>query len=142
MKKLLLTGATVALLIASTTALAKTVGIEITATGFRPAEITIESGDSVSWKNSDSVPHDVVVEKTPCKLTLQPAQTSSCTFTAPGTLAYAEPNRNEAAFKGKITVTPPVARSVTLTSSRPHAIFGGAVVLSGTASSRKAGETV
>ncbi|MBD0348810.1 MAG: hypothetical protein ICV59_06630, partial [Thermoleophilia bacterium] len=45
-------------------------------------------------------------------------------------------------FKGKITVTPPVARSVTLTSSRPHAIFGGAVVLSGTASSRKAGETV
>ncbi|MBD0347992.1 MAG: hypothetical protein ICV59_02455, partial [Thermoleophilia bacterium] len=51
-----------AVLIASTTALAKTVGIEITATGFRPAEITIESGDSVSWKNSDSVPHDVVVE--------------------------------------------------------------------------------
>ncbi len=142
MRKLLLVGAAVGGMIAATTALAKTVGVDIAATGFRPAEVTVESGDSVSWKNSDTVQHDVVVQNTACKLTLQPAQSSSCTFTAPGTFAYSDPNRNEAGFRGKITVTPAVTRSVTLTSSRPHAIFGGAVVLSGTVSSKKAGDTV
>jgi plastocyanin len=128
--------------LATTAAVAQTAGIDVTKDGFKPADVTIESGSSVSWKNTDTVPHEVVVPNTTCKLSLQPQQSSACAFAAPGTFSYDDPTTTNPAFGGKVTVAAAAQRSVTLAANRPLAIFGDAVTLSGTASGKKAGETV
>lgn len=140
MKKLLIITAG-GLLLAGSSALAKTAGIEITKDGFTPAAVSIQSGDAVTWKNSDTAAHEVVVDKTGCRLSLQPAQSSSCTFATPGLFTYSDPTSKAPGFKGTITVAQN-SRAVSLSSSRPLEIFGGAVTLSGTVSSKAAGEPV
>jgi plastocyanin len=142
MKRIVTIIAAFGALVAASAAIADAVGIEITNAGFKPKDVTVESGSSVTWKNADAVAHDVVVDKTACKLSLQPKQSSSCTFTTPGSFAYDDPTTTNAAFGGKITVVPAAQRSVTLVSSRPLTIFGGAAILSGTTSGKKAGESV
>jgi plastocyanin len=142
MKKIVTAVAVLCAVVATSAAIADAVGIDITKTGFNPKDVTIESGSAVSWKNSDTVRHDVVVDTTSCKLSLQPQQSSSCTFPTPGAFTYDDPTTTNAAFSGKITVAPAAARTVTLVSSRPLTIFGGAAILSGTTSGKKAGETV
>jgi plastocyanin len=129
-------------LLATSAAIAADVGVEITKTGFNPKEVTLESGGAVTWKNSDIVPHDVVVDRTACKLSLQPQQSSACTFTAPGTFTYDDPTAKDATFGGKVTVVAAAPRSVTVAANRNLAIFGDAVTLAGSASGKKAGETV
>jgi plastocyanin len=142
MKKTLTALAALVALLATSAAIADTVGVEITKTGFNPKDVTVEAGSSVSWKNSDTVAHELVVDQTTCKLSLQPQQSSACTFATPGTFTYDDPTTADAAFSGKITVAAAAQRSVTLSANRALAIFGDAVTLSGTASGKKAGETV
>lgn len=142
MKKLITALAALVALLATAAAIAETVGVEITKAGFKPKDVAVEAGSSVSWKNSDTVAHDVIVANTTCKLSLQPQQSSACTFATPGTFAYSDPNTKDAAFAGKVTVAAAPQRSVTLAANRNLAIFGDAVTLSGTTSGKKAGETV
>ncbi|MFN2470177.1 MAG: cupredoxin domain-containing protein [Gaiellaceae bacterium] len=142
MKKLITAAAALAALLATSAAIADTVGVAITTAGFNPKDVTVEAGSAVSWKNSDTVRHDVVVANTTCRLALQPQQASACTFATPGTFAYDDPTTSNAAFAGKITVSPAPQRSVTISANRNLAIFGDAVTLSGTASGKKAGESV
>jgi plastocyanin len=141
MRKLVVVAAAAALLAAGSTAIAQTAGVDITSAGFSPASQSIQAGDSVSWKNSDSRSHDVVVSGTSCNLSLKPAQSSSCTFPSPGTFSYSDPSPNGSGFNGTISVAPN-SRSVTLATSRALNIFGDAVTLSGTVSSKNAGEKV
>jgi plastocyanin len=143
MRKLVLMFFVAALVaIGATTALAKTVVIQVTNKGFVPPNISVETGDAVSWTNSDTALHQVRVDRTNCNLTLQPAQTSACTFNTAGSFPYSDPSQKAAGFKGAITVTQAPTRSVAIAASRPLVIFGGAVRISGTISSGKAGETV
>ena len=142
MKKLIVTAAALAAVIATTAAVAQTVGIEVTKDGFKPADVAIEAGSSVSWKNTDTVPHEVVVPNTTCKLSLQPQQASACAFATTGTFPYDDPTTTNPAFGGKVTVAAAAQRSVTLAANRPLAIFGDAVTLTGATSGKKAGETM
>ena len=142
MKKIITLLAALAALLASSAAIAETAGIDISKTGFNPKDVTVEAGSAVSWKNSDTIEHAVVVDKTTCKLALQPQQSSSCPFPTPGTFAYSDPTTKDKAFAGTITVAPAVQRSVTIAANRNIAIFGDSVTLSGTTSAKKAGETV
>ena len=142
MKKLLTASIALVALLAASAAIADGVGVEITKSGFSPKDLTVESGSAVTWKNADTAAHGVVVDNTTCKLSLEPQQSSACTFSAPGTFTYDDPTTSDAAFGGKVTVTPAVPRSVTLAANRNLAIFGDAVTLSGIASGKKAGETV
>ena len=73
-----------------------------------------------------------------CTLNLEPAQTGSCAFPSAGTFAYTDPGSG---FSGTVSVAPN-SRSVSLTPSRTLNIFGDAVTLSGTVSSKAAGEKV
>jgi plastocyanin len=141
MRKLLMAAAATALLVGGSAALARTVGVTITKDGFNPRTVTIQSGDSVSWKNADTAEHQLAVDKTPCKLNLAPGQTGSCTFGTPGTFTYTDPGAKASGFTGTLTVAKNT-RAVTLASSRMFGIFGGAMTLSGTVSSKQAGETV
>jgi plastocyanin len=150
MKKLLLAAAAVAVLTVGSTALAgsrgtavagPTTSVKITSAGFDPATVAIQAGDAVSWTNSDTVRHRVVVTGASCSLTLDPSQTSSCTFAAAGTFSYSDPTASGSGFSGTINVAQS-SRSVTLRSSRSLNIFGDAVTLSGTTSGKTAGEHV
>jgi plastocyanin len=142
MRKVLVALGGLCALVVASAAFADAVGIDITSAGFNPKDVTVESGSAVTWKNSDSVPHNVVVDKTNCNLSLQPKQSSACTFSTPGTFTYDDPTTTNAAFGGKVTVAPAAQRTVTLVTSRTLAIFGAAATLSGTTSGKKAGETV
>jgi plastocyanin len=114
--------------------------VTITGTGFVPETVTINAGNSVTWRNADTAVHQVVFGQAPCNLTIQPGATASCTFRAGGSFNYRDPSES-GAFRGTVTVTGP-RRSVTLQSSRRAVIFAGAVTLSGVISSQQAGESV
>jgi plastocyanin len=119
-------------------AVAKVAGVQITSSGFNPQTTSVQAGDSVSWTNSDNVRHDVDVSGTSCKLFLAPSQSGSCTFSSPGTFSVSDP---QSGHTGTISVAAN-SRTVSLAASRSLNIFGDAVTLSGTVSSKAAGEQV
>jgi plastocyanin len=114
--------------------------VTITAAGFVPADVTIAAGDTVTWRNGDTAAHQVVFDRAPCNLMIQPGASGSCTFRAGGKFNYRDPSRR-GGFRGTVTVTG-ARTSVTLQSSRRTVVYGGAATLSGVASSQQAGETV
>jgi plastocyanin len=116
--------------------------VAITATGFNPSSVTIEAGESVTWRNTDTQAHRVVVTGTQCNLSLQPLQSSSCDFDTAGRLSYSDPGESGSGFRGTIEVEAAPTRGVTLDASRQIVIFGDSIRLSGTVSSRQAGQTV
>ena len=140
-KMLLASAAALAILVGGSSALAKTEGVEITKSGFNDTTVAIVSGDAVAWKNMDTADHEVVVDKTTCKLMLAPGQTSSCTFSTPGSFTFHDPTMKGNSFSGTLTVGQNT-RSVSITSTRNVGILGDATTLSGTVSSKLAGETV
>jgi plastocyanin len=139
MGKMLLAAVAFAVLVIGPTALAGSGAVQIASTGFNPANVSVQSGDSVNWTNSDTVRHEVAVTGTSCKLSLEAGQSGSCAFPSAGTFAYSDPT--SAGFDGTVSVAPN-SRSVSLAASRALNIFGDAVVLSGTVSSKAAGEQV
>jgi plastocyanin len=114
--------------------------VNITAAGFAPATVTINAGDSITWRNSDSAAHQVRFGKEPCNLTIPAGASASCTFRAGGSFSYRDPTQ-PGTFRGVVTVTGP-RTSVTLQSSRRAVPYAGAVTLSGVISSQATGETV
>ena len=103
-KMLMVSAVALAILVGGSSAGAKTEGIEITKSGFNDTTVSIVSGDAVAWKNMDTAEHEVVVDKTTCKLALQPGQTGSCTFSTPGTFTFKDPTvkGNASGFAGLI----------------------------------------
>jgi plastocyanin len=132
-------------LYAAPAALAAPANVTITATGFNPQGVTIEAGESVTWRNTSTAQRRVVVTGTQCNLTLQPNQSSSCTFDSPGTLNYTDPGQTGAGFRGTITVTRAPNRNVTIEQGEGEdniVIFGGSLSLNGVVSSEESGEQV
>jgi plastocyanin len=130
---------------AAPAALAAPANVTITATGFNPQAVTIEAGESVTWRNTSTAQRRVVVTGTQCNLTLQPNQSSSCTFDSPGTLNYTDPGQTGAGFRGTITVTRAPNRNVTIEQGEGEdniVIFGGSLSLNGVVSSEESGEQV
>jgi plastocyanin len=142
MGKMLMAGvATLAILVGGSSALAKTEAVEITKNGFDDTTVAIVSGDSVTWQNMDTAEHEVVVNGTSCRLSLEPGQSSSCTFSTTGTFTFTDPTTKGNGFAGTLTVGANT-RSVSLASTRSVGILGDATTLSGTVSSKQAGENV
>jgi plastocyanin len=124
------------------TALAVPANVVIAPTGFNPSDVTIEAGETVTWRNTDAQAHRVVVQGTSCNLSLQPAQSSSCEFNTAGRFNYSDPGESGSGFRGTIQVESTPTRGVTLQANRNIVIFGGAITLSGAVSSRQAGQSV
>ncbi|WP_206785576.1 plastocyanin/azurin family copper-binding protein [Amycolatopsis sp. MtRt-6] len=77
---------------------------------FSPADLTINVGDTVTWTNHDTAPHNVVVTDGPEKFTsptLQTGQTFSHTFTKAGKYSY------------YCSIHPDMKATVTVTGSAP-----------------------
>jgi plastocyanin len=127
---------------AAPAALAIPANVVITPTGFNPSSVTIETGETVTWRNTDAQAHRVVVQGTSCNLSLQPAQSSSCEFNTAGRFNYSDPGETGSGFRGTIEVEGAPTRGVTLETTRSIVLFGDSIRLSGTISSRQAGQTV
>ena len=114
--------------------------VTIGGTGFSPEDVTIAAGDSVTWRNTDTKPHQVTFDKTACNLTIPVGGSGSCTFRAGGKFNYRDPSQ-PGSFRGSVTVTGPKT-SVTLAPSRKVAPFLAPVTLKGVISSQATGESV
>ena len=141
MRKLLLCllTATVALVVTAP-APAATRTVSILRAGFSPATITITAGDTVTWRNADTVNHQVSSDTGAfVSPILRPNATYSFTFTSPGTYRYRD--ALEPAERGTIVVRDPPA-SVSIATTHTAVTYGGEARLSGVVSSKRAGETV
>jgi plastocyanin len=103
MRKVLFLAVAVALIAGGSTALAGSAGVQVTDSGFTPATVSIQSGDSVNWTNNGSALHRIVVSGAPCAVALEPSQSASCTFSTPGTFSY---SNAAGTFSGTIKVAP------------------------------------
>jgi plastocyanin len=141
MRRLFITAAAVLALTAFGSAAAADRAVSITAAGFVPADVTIAAGDTVTWRNTHTVAHQVVFTQTPCNLTIQPGATGTCTFRAGGRYNYRDPSQQGNAFRGTVTVTGP-RTSVTIAAARATTGYALPVTLSGVVSSQQANEAV
>ena len=139
MKKLFLPFVAVAALAvgAAPAAPASTATVQIKRSSFLPSTVTIKTGDTVRWVNSDTHNHQVVSNNGSfVSPILGPGKTYSHRFTAAGTYHYHD--GLNAAVKGTVRVTgPPPA--VTIGVSLPIIVYGQQITLSGTASSGNSG---
>jgi plastocyanin len=141
MRKLIVLGVLTGALSAATGSTAGDQTITITAAGFVPRVVTVNTGDTVTWTNTDTNSHQVVVDRTTCSITVQTAATGTCTFRTTGGFNYREPNRSGQAWRGRITVqAPPPA--VTISASPSIVTYNGATTLSGSVSNGRANERV
>lgn len=122
--------------------------ITITATGYKPTAVSITVGDSVAYKNSDSVAHTVDFKQTTgmhCSaalpLAIAAGQSASCTFSSAGKFNFSDPAKKGNKFRGTVTVNPsPIAGNLTLTPK--SVVFGRKTTLAGTLASAQSGQSV
>jgi plastocyanin len=140
MRRVIWIAVTTLALVLAAPASSATATVQIKRTGFVPATITINEDDSVTWTNVDTIDHQVVANGGSfASPILKPGKSWTHTFRSGGTFRYHDALHS--GLKGTVTVrgAPP---QVTLAASAPVIKFGGSVTLTGTVSSKKAGETV
>jgi plastocyanin len=124
----------------ASTASTATATVQITANKFVPGTATITAGDSVTWRNVDKVPHQVVANGGQfASPILDPGKTYTHPFGRGGTFRYHD--ALHPTLRGTVVVkgAPPV---VSLAASTPVVKFGTQVMLTGTVNSKRAGEAV
>lgn len=149
MRKLLIVAAALLSLVIVASAGAKVVMVSITKNGYVPKDVAIGVGDTVQFTNNDTVAHQVTFRTTtsvtcsPTTFVLQPAQTGTCTFGAPGTFTYSDPNVRGNTFRGTVVVTGQAPADQLSLSAKPRAlVYGAKVTLTGVLSNQKTGENV
>jgi plastocyanin len=144
MKKLLLPLVAVAALVVgaapATPSSTATKTVLIKRSAFSPTTVTIKTGDTVKWTNTDTRNHQVVSNNGSfVSPILGPGKSYSHRFNASGTYRYHDGLNS--AVKGVVKVTgPPPA--VTIGASLPIIVYGHAVTLSGSISSGLADQNV
>jgi plastocyanin len=139
LKKLIVLAGVVALLVAAP-APAKTITVDISKAGFVPSPVSVQTGDTVTWTNKDTVNHQVVCKACPfTSPVLTPGGTFSFTFTKTGRVTTVDPLNNNK--KGTVNVS---AAPATLTvSARPAvANYGSAATVGGVLSTAAAGQKI
>ncbi len=114
--------------------------VNIRSTGFAPKTVTVAGGDTVRWKNVDTVNHQPVANNGAFACgTITPTKTCSKRLDTPGTYAYRD--ALHPALKGTVRVTG-AAPSVSIGSSVGIAVFGNAIRVGGAVSPAAVGDTV
>jgi plastocyanin len=117
-----------------------TANVLIKRTGFTPRTVTINENDSVTWRNTDTIGHQVVADGGSfASAILGAGKTYTHTFRSGGTFRYHD--ALHPSLRGTIVVrgAPP---QVTLVTSAAIVKFGTPVTLTGGVSNKKSGETV
>ena len=125
---------------ASRPAATATKTVKITATAFTPASVTIKTGDSIKWSNTDTKAHQVVANNGAfASPTIAANHTWTRTFNTAGTFKYHD--ALHPALTGKVVVSgPPPA--VTIGAAAPIILYGQSTQISGQVSSGQANEKV
>jgi hypothetical protein len=114
--------------------------VAIKPAGFSPATRTISTGDSIRWRNDDTVNHQVVADNGHfASPVLRPRQTYTRIFNTAGTYRYRD--ALEPAERGMIVVRGP-APSVSINASAGTVFFGTTIRLTGFVSSGAANQVV
>jgi plastocyanin len=120
--------------------LSATKAVNIRATGFAPKTVTIAGGDTVQWKNVDTVNHQVVANNGSfASNTIGPNRTYSKRFDIPGTYGYRDALHPTLRGTVKVTGNPP---SVSIGSSTGIMVAGSQIHLSGAISPAAVGDVV
>jgi len=137
---LLLLTAVVATLVVAGSAGADTKTVQITRQGFTPSSTTVNVGDSVTWRNADTVNHQVVAnDGTFASPVLKAGETYTFTFTKSGKAPYHDSFATSK--KGTVTVNAPPA-SVSLTTSTARITYGDNTTVSGAVTNQLTNEPV
>src|ERR1043166_710767 len=114
---------------ASQPAVTATKTVRITATAFKPASITIKTGDAIKWSNTDTKAHQVVANNGAfASPTIAAKHTWTRTFNTAGTFRYHD--ALHPALTGKIVVSgPPPA--VTIGATAPIINYGQSTQIGG-----------
>lgn len=115
----------------------KTVSVSITHVAFVPNNVTIETGDAITWTNNDTVNHQLVSQKAGIgSPVIKPGDTWSFTFSIAGKFTVSD--SLDSKFP-KLTVTVKAAPAA-LSLSVPAAVrYGSAATLNGKLSTGQAG---
>jgi plastocyanin len=143
-KALLLVLATLAVAVAASVATAgdasrqATVTVSITASGFKPEDVTIKPGDSVTWRNTDTTDRQVVSDtgifKSPV---LKPGESWSRQFEVESSYSYHEATTTS--LTGAVHV---LTTNVSVGATRAWVVYGNPVRLFGSIPSGATGERV
>jgi plastocyanin len=116
----------------------KTVSIKSTA--FAPKTVTIAGGDTVTWKNVDTVNHQVVANSGAfASGQIAPNKVYAKRIDTPGTYNYHD--ALHPTLKGTVKVTG-AAPSVSIAASTPIAVYGSTIHVGGAISPAAVGNTV
>ena len=139
-KALLLVAAIVGVAAASVSLAAVTRVVAIKPAGFSPVTRTIQTGDTIRWRNDDNVNHQVVADNGHfASPVLRPRESYTRTFNTSGTFRYRD--ALEPAERGTIVVQgPPPSVSVAL--SQGTVFFGAGIRLTGFISSGATNQVV
>jgi plastocyanin len=139
-RMLLLPLAFVAALVVAAAAGADTKTVQIVKSGFTPSATTINVGDSVTWRNADTVNHQVVAnDGSFASAVLKPGESFTQAFPKAVKLSY-----HDALFtsrRGTVTVNAPAA-TLTLASELQTIVYGENTTVSGAISNQLANEPV
>jgi len=114
--------------------------VNIRSTGFAPKTVTIAGGDTVRWKNVDTVAHQVVANSGAFASGQIAAQkTYARRIDTPGNYPYHDALHPTLKGTVKVTGAPP---SVSVAASTPIAIYGNAIHVGGAISPAAVGDTV
>jgi plastocyanin len=143
MRKALLTATAVCALAGAGFAVASlsaTKTVNIRSTGFAPRTVTVAGGDTVQWKNVDTVSHQVVANNGSFASGLiRPSRTYSRRFDIPGLYGYRDALHPTLRGAVRVTGNPP---SISLGASTGIVVAGGQIHVGGMVSPAAVGDTV
>jgi plastocyanin len=114
--------------------------VNIRSTGFAPRTVTIAGGDTVRWKNVDTVNHQVVANNGSfASNQIAPTKTYSRRFDIPGTYGYRDALHPTLRGAVKVTGNPP---SVAIGASTGIMVAGSQIHVAGAISPPAVGDTV
>jgi plastocyanin len=114
--------------------------VNITSTAFKPKTVTIAGGDTVTWKNVDTVNHQVVANSGAfASGQIGPNRIYAKRIDTPGTYGYHDALHPTLKGTVKVTGAPP---SVSIAASTPIAIYGNSIHVGGAISPAAVGNTV
>jgi plastocyanin len=114
--------------------------VNIRSTGFAPKTVTVAGGDTVQWKNVDTVNHQVVANNGSfASNTIQPNKTYSKRFDIPGTYGYRDALHPILRGTVKVTGNPP---SVSIGASTGIMVAGSQIHVGGAVSPAAVGDIV
>jgi len=119
-----------------------TVTVNITATGFSPAAVVIREDDTVTWRNSDTQPHQVVSDTSafPSSPVLDPGEAYSYRFGTASAYSYHD-GRRPTRVGGTVHVRG-AGNSVTIGVSRVFLVYRNPVQVSGSVGNGGSGQSV